>query len=145
MNRKYDDIIHMSHHESKKHPRMPVADRAAQFSPFAALTGYADAIWETARQTTEKPELDEHEKVILDRQLAVLSEAVRREDSASVLWISVSYFKPDEKKTGGRIVTVEGVLRRIDRYRRVLVLADNVEIPVDEIVRMEHPLLEEPL
>lgn len=92
MNEKYDDIIHLPHPVSEKHPRMPMLDRAAQFSPFAALTGYEEAIYETGRLTEEKTDLGEEEKAILDRKQRLLLEKL---DELPAL--TVTFFVPDEK------------------------------------------------
>ena len=94
---KYGDIIHLPHPVSEKHPRMPMQDRAAQFSPFAALTGYEEAIYETGRLTEEKTELGEEEKAILDRKQQLLLEKLDERPT-----LTVTYFVPDEKKSGGR-------------------------------------------
>ncbi len=129
---KYDDIIHLPHPTSEIHPRMSLYDRAAQFSPFAALTGYEDAIEETARQTERKIRLDEDEKAMLDQALLTI-EKTKTEDSE----VSITYFIPDEKKRGGRYETVTGQVKKIDRQQRVLVMVDGTKIPVDDVVSIE--------
>ena len=106
MNGKYDDIIHLPHHTSSRHPRMSMADRAAQFSPFAALSGHEDAIRETARLTTERAELSESRKEELNEQLVWL-----REHPDARERVTVTYFRPDAKKAGGAYVTVTGAVR----------------------------------
>lgn len=128
----YSDIINLPHHVSKTHPQMPMQDRAAQFSPFAALTGYDDAIDETARLTGRKIELGEEAKEILDRKLQYLRDVISEKPE-----ISVTYFVPDEKKDGGEYVTVSGNLKRIDEYERVLLLTDGKKIGMDEIIDIE--------
>lgn len=140
MSGKYDDIIGLEHHVSKKHPQMPMSDRAAQFSPFAALTGYGDAVKETARLTDEKQTLDEETLRSLNETLGFLknSEAARPE-------ITVTYFIPDEKKTGGSYATRKLNLKRIDDYRRRLVAEDGSEIPLDDIAGIECELFEREL
>ena len=122
----YDDIIHLPHPTSDHHPRMSAAERAAQFSPFAALAGYEDAVRETARYTEPKAELEEDRRQELDWKLNQLagSEAVRA---------SFTYFRPDTRKDGGAYVTAEGEVRRVDPVRRRVVLADGREIPIDFI------------
>ena len=92
----YDDIIHLPHPTSSKHPRMPIADRAAIFSPFAALAGHSAAIAETARLTNQKAELDEDARAELDRRQAVLLEQIGQQPEVTVTW-----FQPDERKDGG--------------------------------------------
>ncbi len=129
MKNPYEDIINLPHHVSKTHPQMPMQDRAAQFSPFAALTGYDDAIDETARLTGKKIELSEEAKEILDRKLQYLGSIISDQPE-----ISVTYFVPDEKKDGGEYVTVKGNLKRIDEYERAIILTDGERIGMDEII-----------
>ncbi len=125
----YDDIIHLPHPTSAKHPRMPMADRAAQFSPFQALTGYGAAIQETARLTDQKIELTEDEKALLDEKLRLLLDT----GEASL----ITYFQTDGKKSGGSYLTAFGVVRRIDALHRIAVLADGTAIPVEDITSIE--------
>lgn len=125
MSGKYDDIINLPHHVSEKHPQMSLHDRAAQFSPFAALTGYDDAVKETARLTDTMFELDEDEKSILDEKLR---RSLENKDE-----ISVTYFVKDNKKEGGSYNTVSGTIKKIDEYLRTLVLNSGEEIPIDNI------------
>lgn len=129
---KYDDIINLSHHVSMTHPRMPVADRAAQFAPFAALTRHGEAVKETSRLTENRIELDESCKAYLDEKLQSLKKRCGEQPD-----VSVTYFVPDTKKQGGAYVTVSGSLKKIDVYRRVIVLTDRTEIPVDEIIEID--------
>lgn len=131
----YDDIISLPHPVSGSHPPMPVAERAAQFSPFAALTGFEDAIRETGRLTDSKVELDEDARELLDEKLKRLRRL--QAESGEMPWAAVTYFRPDEKKDGGAYVTVTGQVKRVDEYERVLVLQDGKRIPLGEIVGME--------
>lgn len=133
----YDDMIYLPRHVSPKHPPMPLADRAAQFSPFAALSGYEDAIRETARLTGERAVLEEEQQAALDRRLRFALEhiAERRE-------LSVTYFQPDTKKSGGAYVTAAGVLKKIDRNRGEVVLEDGRRIPIADIYRVEGELFD---
>lgn len=128
----YEDIIHLPHHVSKTRPQMSMIDRAAQFSPFAALTGYDAAIKETGRLTDERTDLGEETKAMLDMKqhylLAVISDQPE---------ITVTYFVPDERKAGGAYVTVTGNLKRIDEYERLLILTNGKKIPMDEIADIE--------
>ena len=128
----YDDIIHLPHHVSKTRPQMSMQDRAAQFSPFAALTGYDAAILETGRLTEDKLELGEETQVILDRKQRYLAEIIDTKPE-----ITVTYFVPDEKKSGGAYSTVTGFLKRIDEYERVLMLTDGRKIQLDAIFDIE--------
>ena len=106
---KYDDIINMSHHVSKRHPQMSLEARSAQFAPFAALTGYEDAVSETGRLTSDKIELSEDERVILDRKLKIIQDNIAEEPS-----VFITYFIPDIFKEGGSYVTINCNLKRID-------------------------------
>lgn len=128
---RYDDIIDMPHHVSRKHKAMPVSDRAAQFSPFAALTGHSAAIAETARQTQRRVELDENAREELDRKLQTIMN--RPGDIAEV---KITYFRPDSRKSGGEYVDISGNVSRLDTRRRRIIMADGREIPVDDIVDM---------
>ena len=128
---KYADIINLSHHQSKVHPRMSIYDRAAQFSPFAALTGHEAAIKETARLTEEQVELDEDKQEELNEKLQILIA-----HAAEQLKVSVTYFKPDDKKTGGEYVTVTGIFQKFRDYERTIVLEDGTGIDCDRIVEI---------
>ena len=116
---RYDDIISLPHHQSKTRPHMPLIDRAAQFSPFAALTGYDDAVKETARQTERKAELSEEMQACLQEKLQILQAQISTKPEAIL-----TYFEADEKKAGGTYRTVQGEIKRIDEYRRVIVLLE---------------------
>lgn len=128
----YDDIIDLPHPTSTKHPRMPLSDRAAQFSPFAALSGHGAAIAETARLTDRRIELDEDAKADLDRKQRLLLALMAEQPAIAVTW-----FQPDEKKVGGRYITTTGNLKRIEETRRVLTMADRTAISLDAIVGIE--------
>ncbi|MBT9779417.1 hypothetical protein GPL15_23345 [Clostridium sp. MCC353] len=128
----YDDIIHLPHHVSSVHPPMPVSDRAAQFAPFAALTGHGEAIKETARLTDKRVELDENAKAILDEKLRMVQEMLSQQPE-----ITVTYFQPDEKKAGGRYVSASGNVKKIDLYHHLIVMTDGLRIPLDEVYEIE--------
>lgn len=121
----YDDIINLPHHVSKKHPQMSMLDRAAQFSPFAALTGYGDAIDEAARVTEAQIELDDSERQEIDR---VLREAYETGSP-----VEVTHFVPDERKAGGAYVVTAGVIKAIDPVSRVVEFQSRVKIRIDSI------------
>ncbi|MCI9341284.1 MAG: YolD-like family protein [Dorea sp.] len=129
---RYDDIIMLPRHVSKTHPPMPAADRAAQFAPFAALTGHYDAVKEAARLTEERVELDESCKAVLDGKLQDIRRRLGEEPA-----VTVTYFVPDERKSGGSYETAAGCVRKIDEYERVLVLTDGTRIPVSELLEIE--------
>lgn len=137
MSGKYDDIIDLPHPTSAKHPRMSISDRAAIFSPFAALTGHAAAIQETARLTDQKMELDEDTKAELDRRQAILLERIVEQPEVTITW-----FCPDEKKSGGAYVVTVGRLKRVDDTAGTLRLADGMTIALDEIVDLQSDLFQ---
>ena len=122
----YDDIINLPHHVSKKHPLMSLMNRAAQFSPFAALTGHNDAIQETARLTDSFIELSEERKEQLNEQLQLIRENLEQEPK-----IEVIYFRPDSRKDGGEYVTVCGRVKRIRGQERRIVFTDGTVLPID--------------
>ncbi len=125
----YEDIIRLPHHVSPVHPHMPVSDRAAQFAPFAALTGYGDVIKETARQTEEKPELSDDEKELLDHKIQFVCGFPGERPG-----VLITYFVPDERKSGGAYHTAGGRIRRIDSDAGQLILEDGMRIALDCIV-----------
>ena len=125
----YEDIINLPHHTSKKHPRMSLEARSAQFAPFAALTGYDEVLIETARLTNERIEIDETIKIIIDSKLQIIKEHIKE-----MPLITFMYFVPDSKKDGGKYVTVTGNVKKIDEYRNVFVLENKTEIPINEII-----------
>lgn len=127
-NKNYDDIINLPNPTSKKHPRMSLYDRAAQFSPFAALTGHDAAIQETARLTDEKVELDEDTLNRLNEQLNII-----RNHIGTNVSVSITYFVPDDRKSGGAYVTHSGTVKKIDEYERVIVMSDKTRIPIEQI------------
>lgn len=127
----YDDIIDLPHHVSKTHSPMSNYDRAAQFSPFSALTGYDEVIRETARVTEDKTELDEYLKAELDTKLRMIQEHLPEQPE-----ITVTYFLSDEKKAGGAYVTVQGVVKKIDVAEKLVVMQDETRIPVEDIVKI---------
>ena len=124
----YDDIIHLAHHVSKKHPKMPFMNRAAQFSAFAALDGYDAAIKETSRLTDAFIELDEYQKEHLDKQLLLIREHLK--DTPK---IEVTYFKPDEKKNSGAYLTFCGHAKYIDEYNRRILFTDKTALLIEHI------------
>ena len=128
----YDDIINLPHPTSKRHPRMPVHDRAAIFSPFASLSGHGVAIAETARLTERRIELDEDTRAELDRRQAILLGHMDEQPEVTITW-----FQPDERKDGGAYLTATGRLKKLRELERLLVLADGTEIPLEDVVALE--------
>ena len=131
MSGKYNDILHLPHPTSAKHPRMPISDRAAIFSPFAALTGHGNAIRETARLTDQRIELDEDTRAELDLKQQILADKIDERPEVSVVW-----FRPDEKKDGGKYVTTTGQLKKVDDIERTLRVADGTTIPLDDVLEL---------
>lgn len=128
----YDDIINLPHHVSDKRAQMSMQDRAAQFSPFAALTGYDSAIRETARLTDAKLELTEETMAVLNMKLQMAADSIAEQPE-----LSFTYFKPDEKKAGGAYVTVSGTVKRVDDYERLVILQSGERIPMDNLLDID--------
>lgn len=128
----YSDIIDLPHHVSATRPRMSMIDRAAQFSPFAALTGYDAAIKETGRLTDRRIELSEEARTVLDRKQQYLLEHFSEQPE-----VSVTYFVPDKRKDGGVYVTSTSSVKKVDDYLRLMTMTDGTNIPLDEIVDIE--------
>ena len=129
---KYEDIIHLSRPVSTRHLPMSNYDRAAQFAPFAALTGYDGVIEETARLTDGEMFLDVGAEAELDAKLRQIREAIHTHPQVTVTW-----FRPDSRKQGGAYVTVSGKVKKIDEYNQTLVLTDNTAINLQSICRIE--------
>ena len=128
----YDDIIHLPRHVSKRHPQMSFYNRAAQFAPFSALTGYGDAIAETARQTNSKIEMMEDNRQLMDRKLSILTTCLEEEPK-----ITITYFQPDGRKDGGQYLTITGVVKAIRTNERIIIMKDRKKISIDAIVGLE--------
>ena len=129
---RYDDIITLPHPISKKHPRMSIENRAAQFSPFSALTGYEAVIEETGRLTEPEVELDEQRKADLDNRLQLILHQLSNRPTITVTW-----FCPDERKSGGAYLTHTGILYRIDPYTQQLRFEDGTRVSIDTITEIE--------
>ena len=129
---KYDKIINLPHHVSSTRPHMTMIDRAAQFSPFAALTGYDAAVKETARLTEQQIELDEYEKATLDQRILLLQDRLKKLPE-----VTITYFIPDERKDGGKYVSITGAVKKIDTYEKQLVLVNKSKIPIGNILSIE--------
>ncbi|MBQ7240491.1 MAG: hypothetical protein IJS56_03525 [Bacilli bacterium] len=125
----YEDIINLEHPEPKHHVRMSIYARSAQFAPFAALTGYEDQVYETGRLTNKKHELTEEEMLNINDCLVEIS-------NSENVKVHVTYFLKDEKKSGGKYLTLEGIVKKIDKYKRQINI-DGVRIAIDDIYRIE--------
>ena len=132
MTEDYSDIINLPHHVSKNHPQMPMEARAAQFAPFAALTGYDAVINETARLTDRQVELEEYDNERLNRIFSELMDCLEEHPV-----VTVSYFKPDEHKAGGTYVTVTGQLKKVDTYEQIMKMEDGTAIPIGNIMDLQ--------
>ena len=127
-NHRYDDIINLPNPTSKKHPRMSLYDRAAQFSPFAALTGHEAAIKETARQTDEKLMLSDEVIAELNEKLNLIAETIGTQQR-----VRITYFVPDNKKAGGAYITCSGCVKKFDAYEHTVIMEDKTVIPIKQI------------
>ncbi len=127
----YEDIIERPHHRSKKHSPMPIIDRAAQFSPFAALTGHDAAIKETARLTDRRIELDEYEIAVIDMKLQKL-----RDQLPAASEVTITYYQADTRKAGGEYKMVTGVVKKIDENAKCLFMADGTRIVIEDILEL---------
>lgn len=128
----YDDLIYLPHPVSRKHPPMSVMDRAAQFSPFSALTGYEAVLQEAGRLTDSRAELSEYSRDILDQKQQILLDAALAHPE-----ITVTYFIPDRRKQGGAYGTLKGNLKKIDLARRVIILLDRTEVSLDDVADIQ--------
>ena len=131
----YEDIINRPHHVSKTRPQMPMSDRAAQFAPFAALTGYDSAIKETGRLTDERIELDEEALTVLDLKYQLLMDAFDK-----VPEVTITYFQPDERKAGGKYVSATGAVKKVDDFERLITMQDGTRIPMDDVLSIDGEL-----
>lgn len=129
---KYDDIINLPHHVSKKYPQMSIEARSAQFAPYAALTGYSDVIKETGRITNEKIELDEEIKKIIDIKLHKIKETIKKTP-----YVFIQYFVEDKRKQGGEYVSIQGNVKKIDEYSQKIVFEEGTEVAIDDILEIE--------
>lgn len=128
----YDDIINLPHHISKSRPQMSLRDRAAQFAPFAALTGYDEAVRETARLTDKKQELGDEDIALLNQQIQLLIENIKYHPQ-----VKITFFIPDEKKDGGRYETITATVRRIDTFEKHIVFDDKTKLSIDQISNIQ--------
>ena len=132
---KYDDIINLPHHVSKVHPRMSIQNRAAQFAPFAALTGYEELIKESSRLTDRKIELSEYERSILDEKLLLIQNNIKIRPE-----IIITYFIKDKKKNGGKYITITSNVKSVDLINRFIKLVSNQKILIDDIYDLKSEL-----
>lgn len=131
MSSAYDDILNLPHHTSTVQPAMPMQNRAAQFSPFAALVGYDALIQETTRLTDQMTELDESVKAELNEKLRLLLELMPQQPK-----VTITYFQPDSRKTGGAYKTISGIIRKFLLNENNMVMTDGTQIPIDAITAL---------
>ena len=131
----YEDIVDLPHHVSRKHPQPTMADRAARFAPFAAITGYEEMVLEEARVTDERIEMDESSKAALNEKLNMILEFIDEQPE-----VSITYFEPDKRKAGGAYVTVTGTVKRIDEYEHLVIMTDGKKINIDDIYNLQSEL-----
>ena len=134
---KYKDIIDLPHHVSAKRPHMSAEDRAAQFAPFAALTGFDAGIREAARPTGSRIELDEDQKEIISQQLGIIAEDIASSSNRISHPVSVTYFVKDSRKSGGEYLTADCSVKKIDSQQRLLIMADGTQIPIADIYEIQ--------
>ena len=133
---KYDDIINLPNPTPTCRPRMSMLDRAAQFAPFAALTGYEAVVAEAARLTDDRLELSEDMKIILNDKMQMIVDNLDKEP-----FVTVRYFVPDKRKAGGAYVEVSGIVKEIDEYERCIVMTDGIKIPIEQVRAIDGELL----
>jgi hypothetical protein len=131
----YEDIINLPRPISKKYPQPSMMDRAARFAPFAAITNYEEMVLEEARVTEERILLDENELTLLNEKLNIIQEFLGKLPE-----ITVTYFKPDKRKSGGAYISITGTVKRIDQYERNLIMSDDKKIRIDDIYKLESDL-----
>lgn len=127
----YDDIIELSYKKSLRHTPMSLHDRAAQFSPFAALTGYDEAVAEVSRLTEEKRKLSDDEQAYINEQLKLLAQSVGGQPQVDMI-----YFKKDTKKQGGQYCSYSGAIKKIDKYEGVIITEQGEKIAFDDILKI---------
>ena len=138
MEKNYNDIINLPHHVSKKRPQMSIESRSAQFAPFAALTGYDDAVKETARLTDERLELDDGQKEILNNKLLYILENINLK-----IEVTFTYFVADKKKNGGKYLDKTGIVRKVDMIEQYVQFIDKSKINIEDIISIESELFKD--
>ena len=131
----YEDIVNLPRHISKVHPQATMTDRAARFSPFAAISGYEDMVKEAARVTEERIDITDATKELLNEKLNMIVEFLDEEPE-----VTITYFEPDKKKDGGAYISITGTVKRIDEYERIVLMSDDKKIRIDEIYAIESDL-----
>ena len=133
---KYDDIINLPNPTPTCKPRMSALDRAAQFAPFAALTGYEAVVAEAARLTDDRLELSEDMKIILNDKMQMIVDNLDKEP-----FVTIKYFVPDKRKAGGAYVEASGIVKEIDEYERCIIMTDGIKIPIEQVRAIDGEML----
>ena len=131
----YEDIVNLPPHISKRHPQPSMMDRAARFAPFAAITGYEEMVLEEARVTEERVDLDEGALSLLNEKLNMIQEFLDEEPE-----VTITYFEPDKKKSGGAYITITGIVKRIDEYEHLVIMKDGARIFIESIYDLQSEL-----
>ena len=131
----YEDIVNLPPHISKRHPQPSMIDRAARFAPFAAITGYEEMVLEEARVTEERIDLDEGALALLNEKLNMIQEFLDEEPE-----VTITYFEPDKKKSGGAYISITGIVKRIDEYEHLVIMKDGARIFIDSIYDLQSEL-----
>ncbi len=134
---KYDDIINLEHPISKVHKQMSLENRSAQFAPFAALVGYEEAVKETERVTENRVEINEELRNRLDEKIYILQSKIKEQPE-----VNITYFVPDNKKKGGKYQSITGKIKQIDDDNKLIVLKNDIEIPINEIINISGEIVE---
>lgn len=134
----YEDIINLNHYNPKFHPRMSIYNRSAQFAPFAALTGYDEAIIETARITDEKIELNDNLRTFIDMKLHIIEEHIKEKSIVKIL-----YFEKDKRKQGGKYIEYSGIVKRIDLINKFIIFEDKFKIGLEVILNIDADFIKE--
>ena len=132
----YEDIINLPHYEPKKHPRMSSYNRAAQFAPFAALTGYEEQVKETARLTDKRVEIDEGLRNLINSKLQIIDRNIKSKPE-----VTITYFVKDKKKNGGYYTTIKGNAKKVDSIKEIIVLSDKTKIDMKDILTITGEIL----
>ena len=135
---KYEDIVSLPHHISKVYPKMSRVARAAQFAPFAALTGYDNKVKETSRITGKRKIVEADLKLIINKKLQIIQENIYTKPM-----VTITYFVPDKIKDGGEYVTVTGNIKKIDNYNKAIIFTDNTNIFINEILEIRGDIIKD--
>ena len=134
----YEDIINLNHYNPKFHPRMSIYNRSAQFAPFAALTGYDEAVAEVSRLTDDKIELNDDLRNFIDMKLHIIEEHIKEKSIVKIL-----YFEKDKRKQGGKYIEYSGIVKRIDLINKFIIFEDKFKIGLEVILNIDADFIKE--